>query len=276
MTKSLAKAEKAYKNMEFLNSHDARVIRILAEYLEPQWRLRNAGVEDTVVFFGSARTKPLQEAKAILAELEKEAVNSSDTARVELQQKLEEARNELFISRYYQDAVDLAAKITIWSKGLGSHHRFIICSGGGFGMMEAANKGAAEAGGKSIGLNISIPLEQVPNQHITPELNFEFHYFFMRKYWFIYMAKALVIFPGGFGTLDELFEVLTLIQTKKLEKVLPIVVYGSEYWNQVINFETLAKYGTISREDLNLLHFSDSVDDAFDYLKGELTRLYLG
>lgn len=276
MTKSLAKAEKAYKNMEFLNSHDARVIRILAEYLEPQWRLRNAGVEDTVVFFGSARTKPLQEAKAILAELEKEAANSSDTARVELQQKLERARNELFISRYYQDAVDLAAKITAWSKGLGSHHRFIICSGGGFGMMEAANKGAAEAGGKSIGLNISIPLEQVPNHHITPELNFEFHYFFMRKYWFIYMAKALVIFPGGFGTLDELFEVLTLIQTKKLEKVLPIVVYGSEYWNQVINFETMVKYGTISREDLNLLHFSDSVDDAFDYLKGELTRLYLG
>jgi uncharacterized protein (TIGR00730 family) len=275
MSRSLKKAEKAYKNLEFLNSHDARVIRILAEYLEPQQRLRNAGVEDTVVFFGSARTKPLSVAEASLTELEKEASDFSGTVRPDLQQKLEKARNEFFISRYYQDAVDLAAKITTWSQGLGSKHRFIICSGGGFGMMEAANKGAAEAGGKSIGLNISIPLEQLPNQHITPELNFEFHYFFMRKYWFVYMAKALVIFPGGFGTLDELFEVLTLIQTKKLEKQLPIVVYGSEYWNQVFNFDAMVKYGTISKEDLDLLHFSDSVDEAFSYLKGELTRLYL-
>ncbi len=274
MTRSLEKAPKAYKNMEFLNSRDARVIRILAEYLEPLQRLKKERVEDTVVFFGSARTKPLQEAKKDLAELEKQAA-AAEKAEPGLDKQIEKARNELFISRYYQDAEDLAAQITTWSKGLGSDQRFIICSGGGFGMMEAANKGAAEAGGKSIGLNISIPHEQLPNQYITPELNFEFHYFFMRKYWFIYMAKALVIFPGGFGTLDELCEVLTLIQTKKLEKELPIVVYGTEYWKQVLNLEMMVKYGTISEEDRDLIHFSDSVDDAFGYLKSELTRLYL-
>jgi uncharacterized protein (TIGR00730 family) len=275
MNKPLKKALKAYKNHNFLNSRDARVIRILAEYLEPQQRLRDEGIEDTVVFFGSARTKPLQEAKTKLAELEKLAAGEGAVLDPEVHQQIDKARNEIFISRYYQDAVDLASRITKWSKELGGNKRFIICSGGGFGMMEAANKGAAETGGKSIGFNISIPHEQFPNHHITPELNFEFHYFFMRKYWFIYMAKALVIFPGGFGTFDELFEGLTLIQTKKLEKELPIVVYGSDYWKEVLNLEAMVKYGTISREDLNLLYFSDSVDDAFSYLKKELTRICL-
>lgn len=274
MTRSLEKAPKAYKNLEFLNSRDARVIRILAEYLEPLQRLKKERVEDTVVFFGSARTKPLQEAKTYLAELETRAA-ATEAEEPDLTKLIEKARNELIISRYYQDAVDLASKLTTWSKGLGSDHRFIICSGGGFGMMEAANKGASEAGGKSIGFNISLPHEQLPNQYITPELNFEFHYFFMRKYWFTYLAKALVIFPGGFGTLDELFEVLTLIQTKKLEKELPIVVFGMEYWQQVLNLEAMVKYGTISEEELDLIHFSDSVDDVFDYLKNELTRIYL-
>ncbi len=274
VTGRMEKAQKAYRNLDFLNSGDARIIRILAEYLEPLQRLRKEGVEDTVVFFGSARTKPPLEAKANLFELEKQAATSREIDP-SLDKKIEKARNDLFISRYYQDAEDLAAKITTWSGGLGSDRRFIICSGGGFGMMEAANKGAAEAGGKSAGFNISLPHEQLPNQHITPELNFEFHYFFMRKYWFVYMAKGLVIFPGGFGTLDELFEVLTLVQTKKLEKKLPIVVYGTEYWKQVLNLEAMVKYGVISETDIELIHFSDSVDDAFHYLKNELTRLYL-
>ncbi len=142
-------------------------------------------------------------------------------------------------------------------------------------MMEAANKGALEAGGMSVGLNISLPMEQGSNPYITPDLNFEFHYFFMRKFWFVYLAKALIIFPGGFGTLDELFEVLTLLQTEKVLKRLPIVVYGSEYWKQIINLDNMVKYGVISREDLDLIHFCDTVDEAFEYLKGELTKLYL-
>ncbi|HSW35892.1 MAG TPA: TIGR00730 family Rossman fold protein, partial [Candidatus Limnocylindrales bacterium] len=189
--------------------------------------------------------------------------------------ELEFARNQVFFSRYYEDAKELAKRITLWSKSLDSSHRFVIASGGGHGMMEAANKGAMEAGGKSIGLNISIPMEQSCNQYITPELNFEFHYFFMRKFWFVYLAKGLIIFPGGFGTLDELFEVLTLIQTEKVKKRLPIVMYGTAYWNQIINFDAMLKYGAISRDDLDLIKFCDTVDEAFTYLKNELTKCYL-
>lgn len=267
--------EKAYKNLEFLNSSDARIIRILAEFLEPKQRFKNQDVYDTIVFFGSARTKNPEEAKK---ELESalgrisQADNKDDPV---LMGELEHAKNQVFISRYYQDAVELARRMTEWSKSLDSVHRFVVCSGGGPGMMEAANKGALEAGGMSIGLNISLPMEQGSNPYITPDLNFEFHYFFMRKFWFVYLAKALIIFPGGFGTLDELFEVLTLIQTEKVLKRLPIVIYGSEYWKQIINFDNMVKYGVISREDLDLLQFCDTVDEAFEYLKGELTKLYL-
>ena len=262
--------------MDFINSGDARVIRILAELLEPMQRFRKQNINDTIVFFGSARTKSPIEAKKHLERV-KERMMSADNSQdsEELQSELEFAQNQIFLSRYYNDAVQLAERLTSWSKSLDSNSRFIVCSGGGLGMMEAANRGARKAGGKSIGLNISIPMEQYPNQYISPELNFEFHYFFMRKFWFIYPAKGLVIFPGGFGTLDELFEVLTLLQTKKLTKRLPIVIYGSEYWNKIIDFNAMVKYGTISKKALGLFKFCDTVDDAFAYLTEELTKLYV-
>ena len=274
MDGKLPKAQKAYKNLDFLNSSDARLLRIQAEFLEPTKRFRDQKVDDTIVFFGSARTKNLQEAEKDLKAVQDRLASSKVKTDPALQEELDFAKNQVFLSRYYDDAVELARRLTLWSKSLTSNHRFVICSGGGPGMMEAANKGAVAAGGKSIGLNISIPMEQYSNPYITPELNFEFHYFFIRKFWFIYLAKGLVIFPGGFGTLDELFEVLTLIQTEKVLKRMPIVIYGSEYWNQVINLEAMVKYGTISKADLALVRFCDSVDEAFTYMKDELTELY--
>jgi uncharacterized protein (TIGR00730 family) len=275
MDNKITKAKKAYKNMDFINSSDARIIRILAELLEPRKRFREQKINDTIVFFGSARTKPPAEAKKYLEKVKEEIDRSINKHDEKLQNELKIAQNQVFLSHYYNDATKLAKRLTKWSKSLNSNSRFIICSGGGLGMMEAANKGAKEANGKSIGLNISIPTEQYPNQYITPELNFEFHYFFMRKFWFVYLAKGLVIFPGGFGTLDELFEVLTLLQTRKLAKRLPIVIYGSEYWNKIINFDAMIQYGTISQTDLDLLTFCDTVEEAFAYLTRELIRLYL-
>lgn len=275
MNKKLEKAEKAYTNMDFLRSADARIIRILSEFLEPMQRFRRQKIADTIVFFGSARSKPPAEAQKELDQREIELNEATGAARTQLEAQVKVARNQVYLSKYYDDARELSKRMTRWSKSLNSSYRFVVCSGGGPGMMEAANKGAIEAKGKSIGLNISIPMEQFPNQYITPELNFDFHYFFMRKFWFVYLAKALVIFPGGFGTLDELFEVLTLIQTEKVKKHLPIIIYGSEYWKEVINFDALVKYGTISQSDLNLIKFCDTVDEAFTYLKDELTRHYL-
>lgn len=266
---------KAYKNMEFLNSSDARSIRILSEYYEPLQRFREQKVYDTIVFYGSARTKNLEEAKKELAAVENLLEETGGNPGQELQEKLDNAKNQVFLARYYEDAVELARRITEWSKSLDSVYRFVVCSGGGPGMMEAANKGAREAKGLSIGLNISLPFEQSSNPYITPELNFEFHYFFMRKFWFVYLAKALIIFPGGFGTLDELFELLTLVQTGKIKKKLPIIIYGSEYWNQIINLDNMVKYGVICQKDRDLVRYCDSVDDAFEYLKMELTEQYL-
>jgi len=275
MDKRLKKVEKAYRNKDFINSSDARVIRILAELLEPKQRFQKNNIKDMIVFFGSARTMPPNEAKNYLKNIEEKIYTSDDSDKMHFQEELENAKNQVFMSGYYQDAVQLAKRFTLWSKSLNPNSRFIVCSGGGLGIMEAANRGANEAGGKSIGLNISIPMEQFFNQYITPELNFEFHYFFMRKFWFVYLTKGFVIFPGGFGTLDELFEVLTLLQTKKLKKQIPLILYGSEYWKQVVNFDTLVKYGTISKCDLDLFKICDTVEDAFTYLTEEITRLYL-
>jgi len=231
----------AYKNQGFLESRDGRSVRILSEYLQPLSHFRRERIHDTIVFFGSAR--------------------------IQEQGPME---------RYYAEARELSRLLTLWSNSLeNTKRRFVITTGGGPGIMEAANRGAADAGGKSIGLNIGLPFEQQHNPYITSELCFEFHYFFMRKFWFAYLSKALVVFPGGFGTLDELSELLTLAQTRKLEKKIVIVLYGSSFWKEVLNFDALVRYGMISPEDLTLFDYADSVEQAFAILRDGLSKYYL-
>jgi len=255
--------QKAYHNTKFLNSAGARPIRILSEYLEPQGRLDHYGVRDTIVFFGSSRCCDAETA-------ERKAKEAKTAA------EKKEARQLQQMSRYYEEARQLAGMLARWSDELSTNGKhFVICSGGGPGIMEAANRGASEAEAYSIGLNISLPLEQKPNPYITPELCFHFHYFFMRKLWFAYLAKALVVFPGGFGTLDEMAELLTLIQTDKIRKPIVVLIYGSEYWNRVINFEAMAEMGTISKSDLDLYRTADTPQEAFDVLTGWLEETYI-
>jgi uncharacterized protein (TIGR00730 family) len=262
-----------YLNPEFLNSPAARTLRILAEYLEPSERLRRARVYDTIVFFGSARSPSPEEAAQQLARVKDEIANAREPSP-ELLEARARAEAGVKLARYYGDAAELARRLTEWSKSLTGHHDFIICSGGSGGMMEAANRGAFLAGGRSLGLNIQLPHEQAVNRYVTPELIFNFHYFFMRKFWFVYLAKGLVIFPGGFGTVDEFFEVLTLIQTAKPRKTMPVVLFGTEYWDDVINFDAFVRWGTISAKDLQIFHKTDSVDDAFQYLTTKLEAIY--
>lgn len=269
----LKKAEKAYKNAGFLNSKDARPIRILSEFFEPLSRFQYFNVKDTVVFFGSARIKPRATAEKELA-LVKKKVKLAKRLTPKLEALLNAAETGVEMSRFYEDAVELARLLTMWTQKMKQPNRFVVCSGGGPGIMEAANKGATIAKGKSIGLNISLPFEQYPNGYITPELNFEFHYFFMRKYWFMYLGKALIAFPGGFGTLDELMELMTLLQTQKVKKKMTVVLYGREYWNEIINFNALIKYGMISPEDIGLFTFADTPQEAFHHLSRSLERNY--
>jgi uncharacterized protein (TIGR00730 family) len=279
----LHRAPLSYENPAFVNSPDGRLVRILSEYSEPLARFRRERIQDTIVFFGSARFRAQKDATEELELLEKPGSvtpapeheqPATDEDATDLQRRRAEAGVEM--ARYYEDARELASMVTKWTQTLkGRRNRFVVTSGGGPGIMEAANRGAYEAGGKSIGLNIRLPFEQAPNPYITPALNFEFHYFFMRKYWFAYLAKALVVFPGGFGTLDEMFEVLTLVQTEKLAKKITIVVYGSSYWNSILNLDVLVDKGAISPKDRDLFQMADSPEEAFEILKRDLTRNHL-
>jgi uncharacterized protein (TIGR00730 family) len=250
----------AYQDPGFLNSKDARALRILSEYLEPKSRFDHHRVDDTIVFMGSARIKSRDAAEHML----REAKDAKERER---------AQTALKMSAYYEAARELATRLTTWSKELDRvERRFVVCTGGGPGIMEAANRGAAEARGLNVGLTISIPVEEFDNPYVTRELSFHFHYFFMRKFWFAYLAKAVIVFPGGYGTLDELFELLTLVQTRKMRKPMPIVLFGTEYWREVIDFDALARHGTIDPEDIELLHRTDSVDDAYDWIVAQLAE----
>jgi uncharacterized protein (TIGR00730 family) len=262
----------AYLDGEFLESTEARPLRILAEYMDPLRRFKQENIQDTVVFFGSARVHSRDAAQSALRTL-----RASKRRRTAAHlAALKRGRKAVEWSRYYEDARELARKLTEWSQSLDeTRQRFVVCSGGGPGIMEAANRGASEAGGKSIGLNIRLPFEQGVNKYVSENLQFEFHYFFMRKFWFAYLAKALVIFPGGFGTLDEMFEILTLMQTEKLAKQIQIILYGSEYWDQILKLEPMAEWGAINAADIHLVQRSDTPAAAFDLLRAHLTEHHL-
>ncbi|MCP4608439.1 MAG: LOG family protein [Planctomycetes bacterium] len=249
---------KAYDNREFLHGHSARYLRVLAEFIEPEERLRKNDIHNTIVFFGSSMSV------------------DNRTFRKQTQDKSVVPEKNIRVSNAYESCTELAKRITAWSQKIDEPaKRFYVCSGGGPGIMEAANKGAKLAGGKSIGFNITLPLEQFLNHYVSPELSFNFHYFFIRKFWFLYYAKALIGFPGGFGTLDEVFELLTLLQTEKIEKKVPVVLFDKKFWNEVINFKALQEYGVIRAVDLKLFKILDNVDEAFEYITRQLTKLYL-
>ena len=264
MEEKRRRSVEAYLNEAFLGSASARPLRILSEYLEPKSRFDHYQIDDTIVFMGSARLIAREQAETELQQTERDGGD------------IERARQRLAMSRYYEAARELARRVTDWSKALGDQdRRFVVCTGGGPGIMEAANRGASEAKGMNVGLTISIPIEEFDNRYTTRELSFHFHYFFMRKFWFAYLAKALIVFPGGFGTLDELFEVLTLLQTRKMSKHLLVVLFGTQYWDEVINFEALIRHGTINREDLKLFHRTDSLDEAFEIITRHLREYAL-
>ncbi len=263
----MPRAPLAYENEPFLNSPDGRIFRIMSEYAEPLARFRHEQIQDTVVFFGSARIPSHDDASRHFRQLPS---STAPTIR-------KQAHSALEMSHYYEDARRLAFLLSEWSVQIPARRRrFVVTTGGGPGIMEAANRGAQEAGAKTIGLNIQLPHEQYPNPYITPALNFEFHYFFMRKFWFAYLAKALVIFPGGFGTLDEFFEIVTLAQTQKLAKKILVVMYGTKYWNSILNFKTMVDAGTIAPEDIDLFKMVDSPEEGFEYLRDGLTEHHLG
>jgi uncharacterized protein (TIGR00730 family) len=267
------KVSPAYLDIPFMKSTPARPLRILAEYIDPLTRLQQEGVADTIVMFGSARILPRSRAQARLARARRAVGRRRDPAS---RARLRKARDVYEMSRYYEEARQLAGRITAWALTLGERpRRFVICSGGGPGIMEAANRGAAEAGGKTLGLGIELPHEQRTNHYISPELDFNFHYFFMRKLWFAQIAKALIVFPGGFGTMDELWEMLTLMQTGKLGRHHMVLIYGRRYWDRVLHWHEMVRWGTIDEREYGVLQFADTVEEAFERVKAELVKHHL-
>jgi hypothetical protein len=266
-----------HEDPRFLESTPARPLRILAEYLHPLAQLKKEGIADTIVMFGSARIESKETAQARCTRLKQEDIRKLSAAtKAKHRSEVRHAKSLLEMSRYYEEARQLSHKITTWAMALGSRpRRFVICSGGGPGIMEAANRGAIEAGGKSMGLSIELPHEQFANAYISPELSFNFHYFFMRKLWFAQIAKALIVFPGGFGTMDELWEMLTLLQTGKLAKHNIILIYGRKYWDKVLNWKAMVNWGTINEEEYKMLQFADSVDEAFDQIRASLEKYHM-
>lgn len=274
--KRIDKAPKAYDNREFIHSRDGRTIRILSEYLYPDQHFRKRNINRAIIFFGSARSYSRVQHKAEEESLEKLLMEAEGTDKKVIKAKMDALKLKKEVTSYYEDARKLAQMICNWSKDLDvrDNEKFYICSGGGPGIMEAANRGAYECGEPNIGLNISLPFEQEPNQYISPDLNFEFHYFFMRKFWFVDISSAFVVFPGGYGTMDELFEILTLQQTSKIHRPIPIILYSEKFWKDLINFELMVQLGTIKREDLDLFRFANSPDEAFNILTEELKEIY--
>jgi uncharacterized protein (TIGR00730 family) len=268
--KYVPKAEKAYNNKDFIHSVDGRTIRILSEYLYPEQYFKKYKVKGTLVFYGSARSVSTEDFKIKLKKLNDELALAPKAGKDEIQKKIDKLMTQSKITKIYDEAVELAGMLAKWSSSLDDDFKYLVCTGGGPGMMEAANRGADRVEEKSVGLNISLPFEQEPNIYITPDLNFEFHYFFMRKFWFVYYAKAIIALPGGFGTLDELMEILTLIQTKKVTKKVPIVLYSEEFWKNLINFDYLVDMGMISKSDLSLFTYANTPQEAFDYITKEL------
>jgi uncharacterized protein (TIGR00730 family) len=266
-----------HDNRHFMASTPARPIRILSEYIYPLAQLKKEGIGDTIVMFGSARIESHETAAARYTRLKGKKTRSYSEKRLKQHRMaLRDAKSALEMSRYYEEARQLSHKITTWALSLGPKpRRFVICSGGGPGIMEAANRGAYEAGGKSIGLSIELPHEQFANPYISPELSLNFHYFFMRKLWFAQIAKALIVFPGGFGTMDEMWEMMTLSQTGKMDKNTLILIYGRKYWNDVLNLKAMVRWGTINQEEFGQLRFADTVDEAFETVRERLEKFGL-
>ncbi len=260
------RAKKAYENEQFIHSDEGRTLRIISEYWHPTHVFNKHNVDGTIVFFGSARILSEDEFQLKMGNLNDNLVAADEADKEKIQLEIDNLKRRQPMTKIYADTVEMSERIARWSQEREPEKRYYIMTGGGPGAMEAANRGAYRAKAPSIGLNISLPFEQYPNQYMSPEFNFEFHYFFTRKYWFIDQAKAIIVVPGGMGTLDEMFEILTLVQTGKVQKKLPIVLYKEEFWKNLINFDYLMEQGMINAQDLDIFTYCNTPDEVFEYV----------